>query len=910
MPYLRLFLIFLTVLATPLSAHSKIVGILFDTSGSMGHSDQLPAFGMQLLAGTIDGRAGHDRIVLMNFNHYMALIQNNPQLLAPTSANVRRVREQLPSGTARPIEILNNQTHQTVVDQVRRMFVSQPNLGTPYGPIEVMLATLADQVRDSEPAFLVVVSDGEYNEKGLPDRPSLSATFRTYKDRFPGGLRVEYLFIKPQNRERAAKLIANVDAQGVRDALLTVFNAGKRRADGTPVGAWTVSNGAEMWAALRDIIASVSGSDLAAQSQFVRYERNTVQIETPLSIANVVAVSTATATQAPAKWQSSTFDQQPTATRQIMARMDGPDAALDANAMHGLVQHYWFQNAVSAGQYEITFDRPVTDNVFLMFQTQAVTDLRVFDSQGTELTAAAGTPVRLLLGEEYTFQARIFDSPDGSPAPVDLTSLPPSLTMALQLTGPAGPGAKSMDIVPAGNHGSVRWTPQRRGPAQARSQAAIPGFLSPLSPSLPLLVVDPATALTVSPLQPTATCTGCTPSTLRSQIMPNGPDEELATFTVTADGDLNGAIAIDASDLPDYVQIRSADGLTIDTGTAVSMAAGETRTFSIWRLGPIGTGDLQGVADVIDFRISPVAPLNGAPVSVSASLTLDLPDLGMRLVAVTQPATPGALDGLVINGRELTRGNFYAHFALDQAVVTPDPALAVDTIGMEVDGTFGSLVDYTAGVADPRVSGILGLDVRPVSSFWCLCFLGLENWFNGSDRRTATVAYTDHLGLQSARSQFPLLLPIPWQQMGLSCALNLLYLLLLVMILRGIAAIARTNRFPRNAVVEVQDGRELPRFQRLRGNNYTWARVWLALFLGDPHEVRTVQGLRLTALADGAMLDLSGKSIPPWSLERMGQTFAEIKEQSRDLTSFRLGGRLINAQSDADGGQFDHGEVG
>ncbi|MCA8927401.1 MAG: hypothetical protein KDC18_04975 [Alphaproteobacteria bacterium] len=871
------------------SVQAKIVGILFDTSGSMRYSDQLPSFGMQLLAGTIDGRAGHDRVVLMNFNDYLRLIEANPQLLHATPGNIERVRRQLAAAGTRPIEVLNARAHQDLVDQVRQMFVSIPDLGTPYGPIEVMLATLAGQVRDDEPAYLVIVSDGEYNPPGLPPAAALPDRFRAYKDRFPGGLRVEYLFIRPQDPQRAAKLMRNVDDQGVRDALLSVFNDGSRRSDGTPVGAWTVSNGRQMWDALRDIIASVSGSNLGAQRRFVRYDGNTVRIETPLSIAHVVAVSTAPAGVPPAEWQDSSFDRAPTATRRIAARMDHGDEALAAPPLHGVVEHQWFQNAVAPGQYAITFSRPVSESVFLLFQTQAVTDLRVFDAGGKELRAPPGSPIRLMADGTYTFQAQLFDGASGRPAPVALSGMPDSLTMALQLAGPAGPGPQSMEVDRAGNRGVATWTPTRRGAVQARSQATVPGFLSPLSPVVDLEVISGAAALSVSPLQPTTGCDGCTSDALRSRVSLNGPDAELATFTVTARGDLDGAVTIAAEDLPSYVEIRTDSGRKVEAGQPIPMAAGETRRFSLWRLGTLAGSDLRdGKAAALAFAVAPAAPWSGEAVTVNATLTLDVPPLTLRLVSVSQSSEPGSLNGLVVPARELTRGNFSAQYALDNAVIAPDPETADETVAVNVDGLFGGLVGSVGRVADARTAGILGIDVRPVSSFWCLCFLGLEHWYAGTDRHEATVTYTDPLKLQSASSRLPLYLPIAWQQTGLSCALNLLYLLLLVMLLRGVLAWVRTNRFPSRSVIEVQEGRSLPRFQRLRGNNYTWARVWFALFTGDPHEVRTIQGLRLTATPDGALLDLAGKSVPPWTLERMGQTFEELREQSRDMETFRL----------------------
>ncbi|MEM6487273.1 MAG: hypothetical protein AAF677_03230 [Pseudomonadota bacterium] len=119
--------------------------------------------------------------------------------------------------------------------------------------------------------------------------------------------------------------------------------------------------------------------------------------------------------------------------------------------------------------------------------------------------------------------------------------------------------------------------------------------------------------------------------------------------------------------------------------------------------------------------------------------------------------------------------------------------------------------------------------------------------------------------------------------------MNLLYLLLFVMFVRGVAALITTNRFPPKAVVEVTHTRgSIPTFKRLRGRNYTWLRAWIALFTGNPDEVAVVQGMRMLAVPGGAELDFGKGRVPPWSLERMGQTFTEMKEMSPQMANFKL----------------------
>ena len=120
-----------------------------------------------------------------------------------------------------------------------------------------------------------------------------------------------------------------------------------------------------------------------------------------------------------------------------------------------------------------------------------------------------------------------------------------------------------------------------------------------------------------------------------------------------------------------------------------------------------------------------------------------------------------------------------------------------------------------------------------------------------------------------------------------SCLLNLFALFLLIIFVRGVFALLLTKRFPRGSVLEVTEGSNIPRYVQLRGSNYTWLRCWLALFLGNPNERRNAEGLAMQAVRQGALLDLS-KNAPRWHLERMGQSFDEIKEYQKDTRDFRL----------------------
>ncbi|QLQ20056.1 MAG: VWA domain-containing protein [Exiguobacterium profundum] len=143
---------------------ARVVAILFDTSGSMESIYRLPAFGMQLLAGTLDGRAGADRLLTLNFDTY-ANEGYSFEALGP--ANLPHLPPVLREAV-RTYEISSQATHQSALDGIGADFRAEDaNRGTPYGPIEIILGEAARAARPGEEVVIVVISDGEYNDDAL-----------------------------------------------------------------------------------------------------------------------------------------------------------------------------------------------------------------------------------------------------------------------------------------------------------------------------------------------------------------------------------------------------------------------------------------------------------------------------------------------------------------------------------------------------------------------------------------------------------------------------------------------------------------------------------------------------------------------------------------------------------------------
>lgn len=888
--------------AAPVQA--RLVAILFDSSVSMNNRYRLPSFGARLLAATINGTAGFDRVLAMNFNSYVAnygVFWPDDGILADYAG--RR------SGDLLLFDITNDGAHQQMIDTLERTFRSNAR-ATPYGPLEVMLDRIAREVEarpDGEEVIFVVVSDGVYHDQtddftGGVMEPRMEAAFERYRARIAaagGSLRAEYLFIDVDGSNER-----RVDDQGVRDTFLEVFN-GPGNASGAAIpGARTVSSPDALWEALVDIIATVSGTDRAAQAQFVDYAGSRITVDSPLTISRMVIVSTSAAGEPLPTRRADSFPTPPSDDRRVSVDMDAPDSDfLGVPPRRGEVEHLWFQAGLPRGRYTLDFDAPVTENVLLLFETSAQVDLRIFDAQGAEVQAGPDNVHTLYQGSNYTFVSRIHDGLDDARQPigVDFDTLPPSLTMQLTLEAPLGPGTRSMTLDPASDTGTVAWTPDATGELAAFARASA-GILSPASDRLMLRVLDPAPRLELTPLRPAADCPSCGADEVVSPLEPGsvggtgGSAVRIGDFDVIADSAIDGAISFAPSDLPSGFELRDETGAVIEPSAAIPFRRQERRTFSLWRTDPDPDDLVRGQTEVT-LSVAPAAPWAGPAAERQIRVLLSPPAFTMVLMGVTEPITPGTVDGLRVPSGELLLGNFAAQFSLIDILVPP----AQDTVNAQVTVASNRsldrlFLDFELAVPDPAAVGFNALDLRPRTRYWCLCWIAAGNVILGTPRREMAVTYdvTHILGspvldipLQRASARVQMEFPVAPTPTGLSCGINLLILLLSYMFLRGIWALFTTHRFPRGAHLEIMepDGRITPK--ALDRGNTVWLKAWFAAFTGNPDEVREVDGLWLRARRNGAILDVS-RNTPNWRLDREEGTFAELKKLYPKRTEYKI----------------------
>lgn len=864
-------------------ASAKVVAIVFDTSGSMENRYNLPAFGMQLLAGTIDGRAGADRLMTLTFDayarNYVPFAQLGSQTVPLLPAQLRQA--------IRTYAITSEATHQSAVDGVRRDFRSVQDLGTPYGPIEVMLDALSREARQGEETVFIVISDGAYGSEDGFDaggaRAELARRFEAYRAAIPGPVRAEYLFIADRTQER--ELRDTVNRQGVRDALLEAFNGPARRPDGELEGSWFVSNKDALWEALQDIVARVSGTDRQAQRRLIQLSGSTVSIDSPLSIARLVSVSTAPARGGAApEVRATSFGVAPSETRRLTARMNAGDIGLGADPLAGIVQQQWFQVAAPPGRHTLDYTGPVDRDVFLLFQSAAVARLVAIDAEnGREIAADASGGIRVASGRSYVLAAQVLDGPNQEP--VRLSTLPQGLSMTLTLDG-AAPLVEAMTIESSADRGVLPWVAGAPGAYEARARVAIPGFVSAFSNAVPITVVDSKAALAMSPFEPADACAQCPAGEIASRVAPGQSEALVGTFEITATAEGSGGVSFAPSKLPEGFELRGEDGAAIDPGAVLPFEAGERRRFSVVRKGQASPEDIRLDARELTIAAAPAGDWTGDAATQSLRVRLAVDALQMKLVSVSRAPAGGPADTLEAPGGELAAGAYSASFSLVGLLEPPDPAEAGERIAAGARGLTGSLIGFTSLLSPPG-SATYGFELRPRTHFCFICVLGVASFVSGSETWLVDIAYADKAGLQSASAQMRLAVPLQTGPFTLSCLLDALILFLAYVAIRWVVAMVTTHRFPKGSVVQIDFGSDFPRIVSLDRGAGVWWRGFGAWLFGNPDQVKVVEGLRLKATPGGALLDLR-RTAPSWTPDSLGQSLVEYKRENPRKPEYKV----------------------
>lgn len=836
----------LTIIAWSDLVHSRIVGIVFDDSGSMAPHVNLPAFGAQLLISTLDGRVDKDRLFTASLNQ----------------KNISRQQD-----------IRTRDKHQSLINTIRKNW-STADGNTPYTNVDLMLRKLIEEQKQGEELYFILISDGQFFNPDIELdelhelQDQLAASYRQMVAAAKGPVRVDYLLIAPG--EKSAENIQKIESEGVRSRMLSAFNGAPKD------GSYDVTSFSTLLSALKDIIARVSNTDRSVKGSTVQIKDNTVTLTSPFSVSRIITVGASDNEVGPPKPVETSF--QSVNQIDLNSRMQGKDqhAGWD-RVFSGLTTHFPLQPALAPGTHSIVYDRLIGDEIFLLFETDATIRLIITDISGNEVNKDAAGNYILTLGGDYKFQAKVYSSIGGMAEPVEFSSLATDSGFSTIVTSPRNALSNfSLKRDEANSFAFVDFVPTELGLHSAKGSLRLPGFVSPASLPITYEVKNFNADLDIV-IDPTLEDNG-----LAIHTVTGSPDAELiATARIQTSGlNESGEIELELQQEDNIYFLGNSNGISLSAAD-LSITDGEPIEVHIWAKSswkPRSKTDLLGRKMTL---VSKMLPPHLGEQSASFIIKATIPEA--QIVPTDHVQDQSGEIPLFISGENLTSnkdeskrglvGSIGFNYYLSNNI---HPAAAEN---FSVSGGPSFLVDWSVGYSDNSIN------VAPNSIFWCHCFLWL---FNG--KHPVEINFTGAQGLQTASSfgDMSLLVQISSKERNLSCLWNLLMMLLVIYLIGWIITCIKTQRFPAHSGLKIQKDNEIPRYLDLRGTNLTLLKSLLWIFRGAPHEVARLEGLALKARSGGATL-LIAESDPQTQPDSLGETLVEYLEYHQSQTELRVG---------------------
>lgn len=792
----------------PQTAAARIIGLVFDDSGSMTPRIQLPTFGVQLLASTLDVRPGKDRLLTLKLSQVG-----------------RGVMEESVSGPA---------VLQRTVDKFRDEWAHASG-GTPYAPIEMMLRKMVELLQPEESGTLLILTDGQIDRP--PDVATMRQTFQSFKqslDAKRASIDVEFILIAIGN-DRNETLDA-VQRQMVRSTLLEVFNGNEQEPDGTLVGKHEVGDIRDLFDVMKKAIARISGTDVSHIGNYVKYSNNSVALNTPLSVVRIVNIATAVNADPPAVQNRSFSGGQ---SFSITSRMAAADSALPGRVFRGNTEQTLFQPALDPGQHMIVYNAAVPNNVFLIFETAARIELSVLDANGIEVPRQSQDTYVLLKNRDYKLAEILVDETSQGRRVVPLSTLSgvPRFSATIDEQG----GRRRtipLTVAAAQDRAVSSFRPDQVGTLIARGQAQLDGFVSPTSSPVQIKVIEGVLTVT-SKLQAAEPCPDCPPGTIRSVLGLEQSDVPLATVEINPQGNLHGSAVLDASELPKGIRLVDQAGNDVADGATIELQPSRPIQYRLLRAARPGA-DLVGKPSRLVLRLRGREVMVGEHV-IDGIIDIVVPQARLRFVKPIGAVGP---DGhLVLTGKDLIASSNHGalQFKLEDALGRVDK----DNFRISSPSLWLTSVLPDKLLQDKQPGAPNDLTVAPQTRYWwwlCTCFLWLDRGTHDVE-----VAFAGGDGLQAATASAQFVVSPTWQEILFGC-LTLLAIILAIIWAFGVFINAYwAKRFPRESFMEIDEKAQLPRHLPLRGRNWTILRALFWPLFGRPDERRVVEGLDLTA---------------------------------------------------------------
>ncbi|MGB9366349.1 MAG: hypothetical protein WCE79_10080, partial [Xanthobacteraceae bacterium] len=409
------------------AAHAKVVGLVFDDSGSMLRSYHLPLLGAQLLASSLDGRPNQDRFFAIRLSKFRDRFENSDRSTQYTYVPI------LPGGV-RSSDIGPDTVDQLVAvapDLVERLDITpgeplRRTIGsirnwpidvttpTPYEPVEMMLDKLARETNSGEDAHLVIISDGSFYDDVpgmMASRERLRANYAVWQQRMKGPLTVHFLLIKNgATEDRRNELQRQVDRQGVIAGLIGTFVPLSR--------SYSVDGFEDLTNTMIEIMARISATDRDRASAIVRRIGDTVELNVPFSISRIITAGIAEDPNRAARPTGIEGGVKPAGRIDAEVAMARPDtlARWPRARLVGDVSQFLFDEALPRGRHIIRFDGAVGANVEVLFRSDISLGWSLRDRENRILfrsrdveQGSVGTPTPAPIGRPLRIDVDVFD---------------------------------------------------------------------------------------------------------------------------------------------------------------------------------------------------------------------------------------------------------------------------------------------------------------------------------------------------------------------------------------------------------------------------------------------------------------------------------------------------------------------
>lgn len=832
----------------------KLIGVVFDDSGSMKPSYNLPLLGLQMLASTLDGRPGEDRLLVTRFGwHHGSVDARRGSLIA------HNVHETPLSPQA--------ELQATIAD-FRNWRIS-PSTGTPYEPLDLMLEALVQQARSGQEVHFVVISDGEFTT-GLKPPAQLRARYLDIRQRLSEkGARLQAHFLLILNASDPGTVAEKVRQQRVRAELLLAFNGGE------DAGSYIVDSFDRLREAMIDIIARVSETDPRRSSSVVLRAGQEIVMQLPFAVSRVITLSTGRAGAAlprPKELRVG-FGQQVGVTR-VDALGDMREAdLLPAWQTQGQWAFAGTQfipsTPLQPGRHIIPFDGQ-TNDVTMLFRTDVSVGWKLIDGD-RELSPSASTdPMVVEAGREMTLDVFVNDRLNGNRI-VNLAEMPRDARFVGRLVAP---------------NGEARDIPLRFDPANARVRGPVrfsePGknlievkmlVAGAPSTSSGMVAVDVVPRMNFSiSVEPSTGGLGNRFSVETTAGSPTG-DPRIAKITVSVDaGPRSGDARVSFRDLPPGVEAVHAGAPMPAAGKDVAFQNRAPFVVELRRT-PAWTGVGGGVP--ISARIGITVEARGrARGTLEATVELVARVLPARLINRGYAGDRTGATPLIIGIAEFGREEKSLDLAVSSALEMPSP----EDFKVTMPGWLGAVV--TVGAPGP--DGAVPVRMTPNAGGCFSCSL----YIFGQKRYEARVAFLPRHGLQNAAETVTFELDDTGGGGWYACLWFGIVLFGIFYAIIVLIFLLTAYRFPRAAVVAVETRGDFePRIVALNQHNWigTFGRASpgpLRFLLGRNNrrirEKRRIESLRIMAEPGGVTILPSDRFWPEFTYDLMGAPLGEI----------------------------------